>query len=244
MITDVEFLSSKINQNNISLTSSGHGPEVSSAAGQSAAQVASGRRKSDDAQRRYNLIFTNIPEAPDGTKFKERLISDHNSVSSICQSIENPVSSASIKDCYRLGKYDKDRIRPRPLLVKFNSSANTTMILESKSRLRLKDGKPISVKRDIPTDQRSIMQLLLKERRHLIDAGVNRKLIRIYRDKLFINSKIAGYVQDNSFFSISRNSPKDTTEPNPTLPVTTPPQVSNSNDNIPNSPHASNSTPH
>ena len=110
-----------------------------------------------------NLIFLDIPEAPHGTRFGDRLLQDHKTISTICESTNTPVPPASLKECFRLGKYDQHRSRPRPILAKFNSIANTTMILENKSCLFTSDGKSVPVKHNLPKDQRQTARILLNE---------------------------------------------------------------------------------
>ena len=76
-----------------------------------------------------------------------------------------PIDESSIKDCYRLGKYNPEANRPRPVLVKFLRYTDASSILNSKSKF----SKPVFVKPDLTAEERAAESLLLKERRCLIE---------------------------------------------------------------------------
>ncbi len=82
------------------------------------------------SDRKKNLVFYCLPESSDGTRRQDRSIKDFNAVNSVSQSLPNPISSAAIVECHRLGKYDKSRTRPT--LAKFNSVVSVSIILKNK----------------------------------------------------------------------------------------------------------------
>ena len=67
--------------------------------------------------------------------------------------------------------------RPRPILVKFLRAFEASLVL---SKRRSLTSSSISIKPDMTRAEREIEQALLKERRNLIDSGVERKFIRIH----------------------------------------------------------------
>ena len=99
-------------------------PQTSHGGAHAAAASSSGEKK-------FNLVFLGIAECPKGTGFHERLRLDHASISSVLQSAGPDVSTVSIRDCQRLGPYKDQPSRPRPLLVKFNSSRDVLSVLSA-----------------------------------------------------------------------------------------------------------------
>jgi len=47
----------------------------------------------------------------------------------------NNITHGSIKDFYRLGKYEPNKERPRPILVKFLRAFDASLVLSSKKNL-------------------------------------------------------------------------------------------------------------
>ena len=72
-------------------------------------------------------------------------------------SIDSSITSASIKDLYRLGKFNENNNRPRPILVKFLRN----LVLSSKRSIMSSE---ISIKPDMTLDERKTEMILLKER--------------------------------------------------------------------------------
>ena len=111
-----------------------------------------------------------LEENPSNTTRQDRLQLDVKSIISTFSKLENPINENSIKDCYRLGKYNAQASHPRPVLVKFLRYTDASNILSNKSKL----SKPVFVKPDLTSEERAIESLLLKERRALIEKGVGR----------------------------------------------------------------------
>ena len=103
--------------------------------------------------------------------------------------------------CLRLGKFNPDNQRPRPILIKFNSIRDAHQVTLVKSKLVSSAGSPVYVKRDLSKSERFLESILLKERRRLIDEGVARKHIRIQGVKLYVNSKLIGHAHPSGFCS-------------------------------------------
>ena len=101
-----------------------------------------------------------ISECNTGTTRFERDKQDFCKVFDICSAIvhfNNPINV--IRDTVRLGKYSSDSTWPRPVIVKFNSAAYVSNLLNNKTQCP----KGITVKPDLPLQTRKIESLLLKE---------------------------------------------------------------------------------
>ena len=70
-------------------------------------------------ERKLNVVVYCLEENPSNTIRQDRLQLDVKSVISAFSELENPMNENSIKDCYRLGKYNTQASHPRPVLVKF-----------------------------------------------------------------------------------------------------------------------------
>ena len=57
----------------------------------------------------------------------------------------------------------------------------------------------ISIKPDMTPVERETEQVLLKERCHLIDSGIEHRFIRINGNSLYVNRKLHGSVQNSQF---------------------------------------------
>ena len=64
-----------------------------------------------------------------GTFRNECLESDIVNVIEVVSSIDNSIQKHSIKDCFRLGKFNRTSDRARPILVKFVRTADVSRIM-------------------------------------------------------------------------------------------------------------------
>ena len=149
--------------------------------------------------RKLNVVVYGLKENPSNTNRQERLQMDVKNVISSFSQLENPISESSIKDCYRLGKYNAEANRPRPILVKFLRYTDVSNILYSKSKL----SKPVYVKPDLSAEERAMESLLLKERRSLIEKGIGRQFIKIRNQSLFVFNKLHAKIQDRELQQVS-----------------------------------------
>ena len=81
------------------------------------------------------------------------------SVADILSSIDTQVSQLSIRDNYRLGKYQPNW--SRPILVKMTRSSEVTSILSNRHKLTSQPG--MFIKADLSPKERLIESLLLKK---------------------------------------------------------------------------------
>ena len=146
------------------------------------------------SDKRFNVVLYGLEESPANTYRADRQKYDLGKILHIMSDIDSTITSASIKDFYRLGKFNPgNNHRPRPILIKFLRAFDATLVLNSNKK-SLSSG--ISIKPDLTVDERKIENILLKERRRLIDNGTERKHIRIRGNCLYLNNKLHGSVKN------------------------------------------------
>jgi len=143
-------------------------------------QPTASNEQSAPPERKLNVVVYGLDENPSNTTRQDRLQMDVKSVISAFSKLDNPpIDESSIKDCYRLGKYNAQASRPRPILVKFLRYTDASNILNNKTKL----SKPVYAKPDLSAEERAVESMLLKERRFLIEKGVSRQLIKIKKSE-------------------------------------------------------------
>lgn len=147
------------------------------------------------SNRKFNLILFGLEESTKGTPRHLRVRKDYENACSLLSSINPLISELSICDCLRLGRYRDDR--HRPVLVKLNRSCDVQSILSNRRVLSSRPG--ISIKPDLSPEERTIESLLLKERRSLINSGINSSCIKIRGNILFLNKNKHGTIVDSMF---------------------------------------------
>uniref|UniRef100_A0A1X7U142 Zinc finger PHD-type domain-containing protein n=1 Tax=Amphimedon queenslandica TaxID=400682 RepID=A0A1X7U142_AMPQE len=198
--------------------SSDQPPARSSSDHPSARPTVHDRTPFSDSQRKFNLVLHGIPENPHGTSLRVRQRQDHDKVASVLGDSVPSLSSVSVRDCLRLGKYDRHSTKPRSLLVKFNSSKDVQSILSERTNIHTSDGSPVYVKRDLPLKERKIESYLLKERRSLLDKGTARSSIKIRGSGLYIDTLLHGRA-DITGFTCQSAAHSDVTPTHPSTPV-------------------------
>ena len=154
---------------------------------------------------------------PSGSSRFARDKHDFSKLSAIFSNLERDTDhSSSIRDCRRLGKYVKGVSSSRPLLVTLNSTADVRSILLSHNN---SSDTSISIKPDLPSEERKANAILLKERWNLINSGIDRKCIKIRGLNLLVNGKLYGKVSDSVFVQV----PCTSQSPSDPLPSNSPP---------------------
>ena len=164
-------------------------------------------KTSTKLDRKFNLVFYGIEESPSNTARSERLKAELSGILGIINNIVSKIDTNSIKDYHRLGKYNPNRSKPRPILVKFLRSADVTSILFEKSNL----ASPFSIKIDMTVEEKKIEGLLLKERWELLQKGIDRSQIKIRQSNLYINDKLHARVLDAKLHTLSSTKHHSTT---------------------------------
>ena len=104
------------------------------------------------------------------------------------------IDKNSIKDCHRLGKYNVQSDRSRPLLVKFLRYTDASSIIRNKTKL----ASQIYVKPHLTPNKRTIESLLLKERKSIIEKKNSRRHIKIRNSCLHGQNKVHAKVATKS----------------------------------------------
>ena len=127
----------------------------------------------------------------------------------ILTGIGSNVGPQNIRDSFRLGKYNESANRPRPILVKLNRSYDVSNLLSARKNLP----KGLTIKPDLSPEERVADTILMKERWRLIQAGQNRKDIKIVSNKLLLKGKLHGNVVNSEFIPSSQDNNAAATQP-------------------------------
>ena len=159
-------------------------------------------KTSQNHDKKFNAVLYGVQECSSSMSKSARFESDLTSIVNILSSLDSSIQSQSIKDCYRLGKFSTGASRPRPLLIKFVRVADVTSILSKKRNL----SNPYSLKPDMSSEQRLQESVLMKERWILIQAGTERRNIRIRGNSLYVCGNLHGRVINSKFEHIAEAS--------------------------------------
>ena len=165
-------------------------------------------RSESHESRRGNLVISGIPECPQGTRKAERLVQDQASVAAVLSLVSPSVTSQSIRDLFRLGKYKADR--HRPILVKLHKYWDASIILSNKQRLS--SSPEISIRPDLSPTQMVTLSLLVKKQRELLSSGRNSSDIKIKGNKIYVQGNLFGEAVNGSFVGSSNVSLSDATD--------------------------------
>ncbi len=134
-------------------------------------------------ERKFNVVIHGIRESNEGTPRLIREKHDNDIVLSTLSKIDSTITPHCIRDCTRLGKYNDSR--NRPILIRLNSLSSVTSVLSNKKALAKLD--QLSIQPDLSPEDRKKLSFLLKERRKLIESGIQRKDIKIRGSDLIVN---------------------------------------------------------
>ena len=118
---------------------------------------------------------------------------------SVLATLESSFHSQSIKDCYRLGKFNPESNKPRPILVQFVRAVDVTNILAKRGKLV----QPFYIKPDMTKEKCQVESILMKERWKLIQSGVPRNQIKVRNSSIYAYNKMHGRVIDTVFVPAS-----------------------------------------
>lgn len=140
--------------------------------------------------RKYNIVIHGLAESPKGTPRRDRIPLEEQA---IVESIKPQVpsfSSLSIRDCFRLGRYVEDNIRPRPILATLTRASDVSLVLAKRF-----PRDSIYVKPDLTPEVRHTQYILRKERNSLIsERNVDRKSIGMRGNHIYIGERLHGSV--------------------------------------------------
>ncbi len=159
------------------------------------------------SEKKFNIIAYGFEECPDGTRKDKRIAKDHENTVGLLQVVDSSLNKHSIRDCFRLGKYVKNKRKPRPLLIKLTCVQSVTSVLANSNKLSSsQEYREISIKRDMTKIERDDERLLLEERYQLIKSGTPRTDIKIKGKRLFLKNKEVGSVINRAFVPTSNSS--------------------------------------
>lgn len=139
-----------------------------------------------DNERRFNIVVGGIKEAPSGLPRRERGKHDLKEVMSLLSKLDESVQEASVRDHFRLGKFNPKSSRPRRILVRLTRAQEVSSILSS----CVKAPSPLSVKPDLPPQARLRDAALLRERWKLLQSGTVKSDIKIRGARLLVKNKL------------------------------------------------------
>ena len=121
------------------------------------------------ADRKCNAILYGIPEYSKGTKKYDWAKQDLTNVISTVSHVDSEITSQSIHDFFRLGKYKESVERSHPMLIKVTKAIDVISLSSNHSYFP----NNISIKPDMSQAKRITESLLMKERWSLIHLIVN-----------------------------------------------------------------------
>ena len=99
-----------------------------------------------DQERRFNVIVCGVTECPKGVSRADRAKHDLNEVISLFCVLDGGVRVESVRDHFRLGKYNSQSTKPRHIFVKLTRVQEVSSILSNRSNAP----SPLNVKPDLP----------------------------------------------------------------------------------------------
>ena len=120
----------------------------------------------------------------------------------------HPSTSHHIKHCFQLDKYSNALKHPRPLLIKLNCFIDVADILSR--RTLFPPSSNVYIKPHLSQSERKQEQILLKDRRLLVNAGIHHRAIKLHGDKLYVDNKIRGQILDSIFVKCATTSSEAT----------------------------------
>lgn len=151
------------------------------------------------------MVVYGLQESSAGTKKYQRVRYDLECAGSVLSLIEPTITESSIRECRRLGKFKEGL--SRPLLLYLYRSVDVNAVLSGRRKLSTKPH--ITIKPDLSPEERKVEQLLLKERRTLIQSGAERNTIKIRGSSLYVKNQKYGEVRDDKFVIFSSVVPNE-----------------------------------
>ena len=84
-----------------------------------------------ERDRKFTIALFGVEESASGSSKLVRIQNDLEWVTSVISSLDESPSS-SIRDNFRLGKFQRNHDRPRPIIVKLNRTSEVVSILSKK----------------------------------------------------------------------------------------------------------------
>ena len=153
--------------------------------------------------KKYNIVMYGIKESPPKTSKSDRLNNDLCSITNEFTKVNLTIQANSIKDCFRLGKFKSDALRPRPILIKFLRSTEACAALAKIASFQA----PVRIRPDLTSEEWKAETVLLKERWSLMQLGFDKNRIKIRNKKIFVDNKLYGQYQNSELCRSDYNPP-------------------------------------
>ena len=85
-----------------------------------------------ERDRKFTIALFGVEESASGSSKLVRIQNDLEWVTSVICSLDESFPSSSIRDKFRLGKFQRNHDRPRPIIVKLNRTSEVVSILSKK----------------------------------------------------------------------------------------------------------------
>ena len=165
-------------------------------------------RSVSSADKKFNIVVYGLSECPKGSPRHERMSYDTDLVCKTIQSILCPeLREYAICDCSRIGKCSEERARP--LIIKFARSCDAATVLANRHKISKSDHPNVFLKPFMTVAERKTESTLLRERRALIESGIERKLIKIRGNSIFVNKRKVGFANEDTFIRDQHHSITD-----------------------------------
>ena len=159
---------------------------------------------SRNQDRKFNVIVKGLAENKPGTSRSVCQKLDLDKLSSALSSSTFSFDSSSVKDFYRLGKFQPDRRHPRPILIRFIRSVDASNLL-----LRRFSLTSVFLQPDRSKEERSKHAVLMKERWELICSGTPRSVIKVRGSSIYVRDVLHGKLDANNSYVTVSHDPSD-----------------------------------
>ena len=132
-----------------------------------------------------NLAEANVEQVSPGNRASAILNHEMDAVNEVLTHLEE---SPQIMDIKRLGKFVRNKERPRAVILTLSSAWDVRKILSKAPKMK-NFHKPIFINRMLSPEEKLIENRILQIRRDLLNQGTERSLIKIRDLKLFVDGK-------------------------------------------------------
>ena len=138
-----------------------------------------------------------ISKNPQNTSRQTRQQTDLDNILKVFSDAKVDINNSSIKDFFRLGKFNSkhDPKRPHPILITFLRSTDASKVLSNKCLFP----SPTYNKPDLTVEEQAKELALLKERWALITQKINRKRIKIRNTSIYLDNNLYGHLEGITF---------------------------------------------
>ena len=142
----------------------------------------------------FNVVMYGIKESQPNSSRATRLKHDMEAMQNVLTNIDPALSKSSIRDFHRLGKYNTSNPKPRPILIKFLRTFDTTSVLSKRSSVP----RPILIKPVMTREERAIEAVYLRTRWQLAQNGTDKNFVKLRGNNIYVNKSLFGTIERSS----------------------------------------------